>query len=77
MLFMTGYNIDMNNVEPKERIGEFIKYNRAILIDGPWCSGKTYTINEYIKSRNGLAEKSIYYMSLFGVVLTSTDFDAL
>lgn len=65
-LYLVGYNTDMNNVELEERIVEFIKRNRVIMIDGPWGSGKTYAINEYIKSRDGFNKKIIYYTSLFG-----------
>lgn len=40
----------MKNTELQKALKEIISKNRVILIDGPWGSGKTYAVNEYIKS---------------------------
>ena len=41
------------------------EYN-IILIDGPWGSGKTYLLNEYIDTLNQ-DEVKVYYVSLHGM----------
>ncbi|MEN8435064.1 KAP family NTPase [Clostridium septicum] len=60
----------------KEYIDDTI-YNRAILIDGAWGTGKTFFIknklikeleaNEKSKNDNGYKEKKIIYISLYGI----------
>ncbi len=38
---------------------------RTILIDGPWGSGKTYQVKEFLKKNKNNKSKT-YYISLFG-----------
>ncbi len=40
---------------------------RVLIIKGKWGVGKTYAWREYIRTRSDLPEKSISYVSLFGV----------
>lgn len=51
---------------------EYVKderYRQAVLIDGEWGSGKTFFVKEKLlmKMKEELAEKRIYYISLYGV----------
>jgi hypothetical protein len=45
------------------------------MIDGPWGSGKTHTLNEFIKRHNDT--QKIYYLSLFGKSTIAEINDAL
>lgn len=54
----------MNKVELLDVLNNLYKSNEnVILIDGKWGSGKTYLINEFIKSFDKLP---IYYVSMLG-----------
>lgn len=51
---------------------EYVKderYRQAVLIDGEWGAGKTFFVKEKLlmKMKEELAEKRIYYISLYGV----------
>jgi hypothetical protein len=55
----------MNIKDLKDVLNKFIdSRENAILIDGPWGSGKTHCITDFIRECE--VSKKIYYMSLFG-----------
>lgn len=60
----------MKTSDIKEILKNFI-YNpmyKSILIDGPWGCGKTYEINQFIKSiQKQNKKKKLHYISLFGL----------
>ena len=56
----------MRSKDISKVIDKFIKDERlhAVLIDGPWGSGKTYQIKNLLKEKE--KKEQIYYVSLFG-----------
>lgn len=50
----------------KAYLKEAIKDNMVVLVEGPWGCGKTYAINQFIKSKS-LKKTKYIYESLFGI----------
>ena len=57
----------MNKRNILDDLNKFIDsdYN-IILLDGPWGSGKTYLLNEYVKANDSKGVR-FYYVSLHGM----------
>lgn len=65
--------------DPNKNIFDYLKYyssetrkfEYAVMLKGPWGSGKTFLINKFIEERSSNSELKTLYVSLYGLNTTS------